>query len=117
MKHRLGNRGFIKGVFYIVIIGLLIFIGISFGMPYYRYNILKSYAENHMKTEIGNTEKIKERVMAAADELHVPLNEENLSVMLNEYSVELNAHWSEVVDFFGLYQKEVPFSFTINMDY
>jgi len=115
MKHRLGNRGFIKGVFYIAIIGLLVFIGISFGMPYYRYNIFKSYAENHMKTEIGNTEQIKKKVMAAADELNVPLIEENLSVTLNEYTVELNAHWSEVVDFFGIYQTEVPF--TVNMEY
>ena len=113
MKYRLDNQGFIKGVFTVSLIGLMIFIIISFAMPYYRHNILTSYSTSIVEADLGNIQKIRERVMASASEMKVPLNEENLIVESYDGKIALQASWTEVVDFWGYYQKKLYFNINI----
>ena len=53
--------------------------------------------------------------MADAEELNVPLAEEDLEVAIDKKNISVKATWSETVDFFGYYQK--TFDFVMEEDY
>ncbi|MGE5299867.1 MAG: hypothetical protein ACM3MB_02760 [Acidobacteriota bacterium] len=107
-----GNRGFIKGFFLLVLFVGVSFLLISFGKPYYRYNTLRSHTKDILMMELGNVQAIREKIMAEAAELHVPLEEENLSVTQQGplgKVIRVKATWSETVNFWGYYQKQLDF--------
>ncbi len=109
MKKIMGNEGFIKGVVYLLIIGFLVVIAISFTMPYYRYYVLKMQAEGYLKIKNNTSEHIKSKIMDTVKELKVPLKEGDLIITQDEDTIILKAHWTETVDIFGKYQKELYF--------
>ncbi|MEW6109241.1 MAG: hypothetical protein AB1632_08790 [Nitrospirota bacterium] len=106
---RIGNQGFIKGFFSLLIIVAVFFVGISFAKPYYRYYTLGSHTRDLLKTEIGNINQIRKEIMENAAELKVPLDEKNLEVFIDHKLVKVKANWSETVDFWGYYQKKIDF--------
>jgi hypothetical protein len=110
MRIKIGEDGLIKGLFLIAVLVFIAFVGISFGKPYYRYVVLGSHTRDIMKEEIGNVDIIKEKIMADAKELNVPLQDDNLDVRIENKMVKVDAHWSEVVDFWGYYQKKLDFA-------
>ena len=81
MMKKIGDRGSIKGFFVLVILVAVVFVGISFGKPYYRYYTLGSHTRDFLKTDIGNIEAIRKNIMDDAEELNVPLDEKNLEVV------------------------------------
>jgi hypothetical protein len=106
------NRGFIKGFFLLALFVAASFLLISFGKPYYRYNTLRSHTKDILMMELGNEQAIREKVMEDAAELHVPLEEENLTVSRQGPEgkvMRVKATWSETVDFWGYYQKTLNF--------
>lgn len=109
MKNRIGNRGFVKGVLSLFILVAVVFAGISFGKPYYRYYMLGSHTRDFLKTEVGNINAIRQNIMDNAAELNVPLNEKDLDVVIKMKFVKVRATWSETVDFWGYYQKRFDF--------
>jgi hypothetical protein len=109
MMKKTGNRGFVKGVLSLCILVVFIFIGISFGKPYYRSYALGSHTRDFLKTDIGDIEAIKKNVMKDAAELHVPLDEKNLHVVHIDKIIKVKATWSETVDLWGYYQKKFDF--------
>lgn len=112
---RMNERGFIKGLFLLFLLVAIIFLGISFGKPYYRYYVLGSHTRDLLKTEIGNVDAIKKKIMEDAVELNVPLNENDLEVKIQNKIVKVKGAWSETVDFWGYYQK--TFDFTMEEEY
>ncbi len=110
MRKVAGSRGFIKFILVLAIFVALVFVGISFGRPYYRYNALRSDTKDTLMMELGNVQSIKEKIMADAASLHVPLKEEDLDVTIQEKKVKVKATWSEVVDFWGYYSKKLDFT-------
>ncbi len=48
-----------------------------------------------------------------AQELKLPLEEEDISVVVTDKKVLVKTSWSETVDLFGIYQKELNFSIDI----
>jgi len=48
-----------------------------------------------------------------AQELKLPIGEEDISVNVTNKTVLINTSWAETVDFFGVYQKELDFSVNI----
>jgi hypothetical protein len=112
MRDGIGSRGFVKLVFIIAVFVALVFVGFSFGRPYYRYNTLRSYTQDRLEMELGNLKTIKEKVLEDAASLNIPLKEENLEVTQEGKKVRVKATWSEVVDFWGYYRKQLDF----NMD-
>jgi hypothetical protein len=110
MKYRLDNQGFIKGILGVALVGLLVFIIISFAMPYYRQNILTSYSGSILNADNITIQKVRTRVMASARELKVPLKEENLAVQSSDGRISIQASWTEIVDFWGFYQKTLYFN-------
>ncbi len=116
MKTDSDNKGFIKGLFMLALFVGVLFVLITFGKPYYRYNTLRSHTKDILMMELGNVDTIKEKVMAEAAELHVPLKEENLSVTLQgpeKKVVKAKATWSETVNFWDFYQKQLEFDMEV----
>jgi hypothetical protein len=108
------ERGFIKFVFITLVLVFLIYSGIQFGMPFYRYSAFKSDAKEIARISLGNVNRAKEDIFDRAKELNVPLEEDNLIVTRGENTVHVKASWSETVDILGLYQKQLDF--TVNVE-
>ncbi len=115
MRKEAGSEGFVKLILVLAILVTIVFVGISFGRPYYRYNALRSDTKDTLLLDLGSVDAIKEKIMADAASLHVPLKEEDLDVTIQEKRVKVKATWSEVVDFWGYYRKELDF--TIEEEY
>ena len=115
MKYRIGENGFVKGLFIVLIIVACAFVAISFGKPHYRSLMLGSHTRDILKSEIGNIETIKKQTLENAKELGIPLDEKNLEVVLDKKIIRVKATWSETVDFWGYYQKK--FDFALNEEY
>jgi hypothetical protein len=115
MKYRIGDKGFVKGLFIVLIIVACAFVAISFGKPHYRFLMLGSHTRDILKSEIGNIETIRKQTLENAKELGIPLDEKNLEVVLDKKIIRVKATWSETVDFWGYYQKK--FDFALNEEY
>jgi adenine-specific DNA methylase len=107
---KIGNNGSVKGIFLFFFFISVIYVGVSFSMPYYRAFTLGSHTRDFLKTDIGNIQAIRNNVMNDAKELKVPLNEKDLEVFVVNKIIKVKAKWSETVDFWGYYQKELDFS-------
>jgi hypothetical protein len=110
MRDGIGNRGLVKLIFILAIFGALLFVGISFGRPYYRYYTLSSFTHDMLLEEVGNAQEIREKVLADAVQLNIPLKEEDLEVTQEGKKIIVKAAWSEVVDFWGYYRKQLDFT-------
>jgi hypothetical protein len=115
MNKRIGEKGLIKGIFIVLVLVAAAFLLISYGTPYYRYYVLGSHTRDILKSEIGRIETIRTKIMEEANELNVPLDEENLEVVLDKKIIRVNATWTDTVDFWGYYQTKIDFS--INEEY
>jgi hypothetical protein len=115
MRKKLDEKGLIRGILYIALLIVIIFIAISFMAPYYRYYTLGSHTRDYLKSEITNLPMIEERVMTDAIELGIPLDAKNIEVTQVKKIIKVKAKWSETVDFWGYYQK--TFHFTMNEEY
>jgi len=109
MMKQLGNRGSIKGFFWLFVLVAIVFVGISFSKPYYRYYLLGSHTRDFLKTDIGDINAIRKNILDNAAELNVPLDENDLEVVLEGKFIKVRANWSETVDFWGYYQKKLDF--------
>jgi Tfp pilus assembly major pilin PilA len=110
MRDGTGNRGFVKLIFILAIFVALVFVGISFGRPYYRYYTLRSYTNDMLEEQVGGVQTIREKVLSDAVELNIPLKESDLEVTQDGKRIKVKATWSEVVDFWGYYQKQLDFT-------
>lgn len=110
MKNKIGSQGFVRGLLILLIVIGLIAAGIAFAKPYYRYYTLSSNTRDILRLEIGNTKSIKERIMAEANELKIPLDEKNLDVSISNNKItKVKATWSDIFDLWGYYQKKIDF--------
>ena len=106
----LGNdRGYIKLIFTTALIAFGIYAGIKFGMPYYRYSAFKSDVTEMTRVSLGNVNKTKEEVFQRAQELKIPIAEDDIAVEKKQNTVSVKTSWSETVDLLGVYQKTLDF--------
>jgi hypothetical protein len=113
MKALNNEKGFIKVALTLTILALLVYAGIEFGRPYYKYSALKSDAKEIARITIGEVERAKEQVLERAQELKIPLTEDKITVTKTEKTVRIRTSWSETVDFLGLYQKTFHFKIDV----
>ncbi len=112
MKGRMGRQGSITIWLTLVVVGALIFVGISFAGPYIRYNTLRSHTKDILSSEITELPAIREQVLKDAKELNVPLSDENLEVTRGGELgkiIKVKATWSETVNFWDYYKKQLDF--------
>lgn len=109
MRIRIGNGGFIKGFLLLTLLVGIAFVGISFGKPYFRYNTLRSHTKDILATDITSITSIREKILAQAQELDVPLTDANLEIAQVQKVIKVKGTWSETVDFWGYYTKQLDF--------
>lgn len=109
MKRQIGNRGSVKVILLILVAVAVVFVGMSFAKPYYKYYTLGSHTRDFLKSDVGNVKQIQENIMKNAKELNVPLQENNLEVKIVLKLVKVKATWTDTVDFWGYYQKNLNF--------
>ena len=109
MMKKIGEKGLVKGILLFFILVAIVFVGISFGKPYYRYYTLGAHTSDFLKTEIGDIDTIKKNVMKDAAELNVPLDEKNLEVVKVDKIIKVKATWSDTVNFWDYYKKKIDF--------
>lgn len=119
MKQGMGDKGFIKSLLGLLLLAAVIFVGVSFGKPYYRYHTLTRRTTEAVEYQGGriSVPDLRAKIMADAAELGITtLTEENLRVTINEAKlIKVHATWSDTVDFWGYYQKQ--FDFVMNEEY
>jgi hypothetical protein len=109
MKNDLGEKGFIKTLLGLLLLGAIIVSLVLLGKPYYRSYTLGAHTRDYLKTEIGDIAKIRNNVMQDAAELGIKLSDADLSVTINNKVVKVKATWKDTVDFWGYYQKTFDF--------
>jgi hypothetical protein len=108
-----GRQGYIKILLSIAIFVVVVFVGISFARPFIRYNTLRSHTKDILLSQITSLPAIKEQILEEAAELKVPLKEENLEVTLTKKLIKVKATWSETVNFWDYYKKELDFDMEV----
>jgi hypothetical protein len=109
-KQTLSEQGYIKGILLMVLLAAIVYVGIVFGQPYYRYNTLRSHSKDILSSELGQIKLIKEQILVEAAALNVPLTEDHLSVTVNTSKiVKVKGTWSETVTFGDYYSKKLDF--------
>ena len=109
MRKNLGEKGFIKTLLGLLLLGAIIVSLVLFAKPYYRSYTLGAHTRDFLKTEIGDVNQIRENVMKDAEELGIKLNDSDLSVTIDKKIVKVKATWKDTVDFWGYYQKTFDF--------
>ncbi|MDQ7787700.1 MAG: hypothetical protein RDU01_08825 [Thermodesulfovibrionales bacterium] len=113
MRTLRNEQGFIKVLFVIVLLIFLGYAGVQFGMPYYRYSAFKSDVKELARVSLGQVDKTKEQVVERAQELKIPVSQEDIKVSKTENTVIVTTAWSETVDILGFYQKRLNFNIRI----
>lgn len=99
-----------KALFWLLILALLIYSGIKFGTPYYRYWAFKSDAKEIVRVSLENEEEVKNKVFERAKELKIPIVREDIEISRNEKVMRVRTSWFEVVDIGGIYQQTLKFN-------
>jgi len=100
-----------RKIIWLLILSFLVYSGIKFGMPYYRYVAFKSEVKEMTKVSVGlKDEEIKNRVFERAQELKIPIQRDDIELFTTEKMVQIRTSWFEVVDILGLYRKTLIFS-------
>lgn len=116
MNRNIGRQGSITVYLSMILFVAVVFVGMSFGRPYYHYNTLRSHTKDILNEEIGNLDLVKKRIMDEAAELNIPLDEKNLEVSIRDRKFTVaRAKWSETVDFWGYYQKTFDFELEVEV--
>ena len=113
MKVLRNEKGYIKFVFTVLVIGLLVYTGIQFGIPYYKHSAFKTDAKDITRMGLGHVDKTRQNLFESAKELKIPIEEEDISVVNMGKTVRVKTSWSETVDLLGLYQKQLDFTIDI----
>ena len=109
------ESGFIKFILVMLVLACMIYVGVKVGLPYYKHSALKSDAKEIARIGVANRiETTHEQIYERAQELKIPLEEEDIEVQKTETSVRIETAWSETVDFLGIYQH--TFDFTVDVE-
>jgi len=99
-----------KTLFWLLILALLIYSGIKFGTPYYRYWAFKADAKEIVKVSLENEAEVKNKIFERAKELKIPIDSEDIEISSNGKVMRVKTSWFEVVDIGGIYQKTLKFN-------
>lgn len=99
-----------KRIIYLSIVGLSIYSGIMFGMPYYRYYALKTDASGIIRFPVEQKDNRIALILARANELHIPINESGVTVTDSGENLKVTLAWTETVNILNIYKKNLDFT-------
>lgn len=101
--------GFVKSVLCLAFLAFLVYSGIQFGLPYYRYSGFKNEVKDIVRIGLGDTEKIKSRIYSVAVDLKVPIEAGDIKVTIKDQTIHVRTEWTEYIDIPGIYKKTLNF--------
>lgn len=104
------SDGFIKPLLVIAIMVFLVYSGIQFGVPYYRYSAFKSETKEIARLELGQVEKTRAQIFEVAQNQKIPIEAEDIQITKKTNTIRVQTSWSVDVDILGLYQKTLHFT-------
>ena len=107
------EKGYIKLIFVTALIVFLGYLGVKFGVPYYKYSAFKSDVKELARISLGDTNKTRMEIFQRAQELKLPIEEKDIEIHKKEHTVRVKTSWSETVDVFGAYQKTLDFDIDV----
>lgn len=110
MRHLRNNDGFIKPLLVIGVMAFLVYCGIQFGVPYYRYSAFKSEAKEIARIELGQVEKTRAQIFEAAQNQRIPIEAEDIQITKLTNTIRIQTSWSVDVDILGLYHRTLDFT-------
>jgi hypothetical protein len=104
----------LKKIVYFILLGLFgffVYAGFVIGMPYYKYQALKSDVKDIARIPYEGTlsEKIINQVFERAQELKVPIERKDIKVTSSDRIVTVKIAWAENIDILGVYQDTLRF--------
>jgi len=108
------EEGFFKFVFVLLIIALLMYAGFQIGMPFYRYTSFRTDAEQLARVSVaGDIDKTRAQIFELAQELNIPIKEQDIEVIKTTRGMRVKTAWAEAVDILGIYQKTFDFKIDV----
>ncbi|MGB9715999.1 MAG: hypothetical protein ACPL1G_06295 [Thermodesulfovibrionales bacterium] len=100
-----------KAIFWLLIFISLVYSGLKFGLPYYRYLAFKSDAKEivRVSVEARDEEEIRNKIFERSQELKIPIDRNDIEVSKTDRNVIVRTSWFEVVDILGIYKKTLKF--------
>jgi len=109
------ERGSVKSVLVLLILACMVYVGIKLGIPYYKYSAFKSEAKAIARISSASQHiRTLTQVYERAQEMNIPLEEEDINITTTSKGVRIETGWTETVDFFGIYQ--YTFDFTVDVE-
>lgn len=102
-----------KPILCLLALSALVYLGVQFGIPYYRYSAFKDEVKELARVGLGDPEKVKSDVYDAALSFKIPVEREDIKVIRRGERVKVQTSWTVTVDLLGLYQRDVNFSIDI----
>lgn len=102
---------YFKRLFCLAAFGILVYSGVQYAKPWYRYILLKSAVSDMVKFPAQDADTLKAEILTKAEKYNVPLPPGNLMVTGQQYHYKAAASWTDSVDIFGLYHRDLAFSF------
>jgi len=101
-----------KKAIWLLIFACLIYTGIQFAKPYYRYLAFKSDAKEiaRISVEMKSEDAIRKMLYERAQELKIPIDKDDIDISVTDKMVRIRTSWVEVVDILGIYRKALTFS-------
>jgi hypothetical protein len=106
------QRGSVVNYIVVLLIICSFIVGYKFAIPYYK----KSSLENECKevARLGiDRDRVMETLMAKVESLGLPLEKEDFKVAVNEKKTHIEVSWTDTVDIYGLYKKDLEFNIDV----
>ncbi len=107
------QRGGIKPLLCILLLGISVYVGTKFAMPYYRYFALKSEVKAIARLSYNGPERYKELAYQQARNLDIPITPSDIYVAVTGREVIISTAWYDEVDLAGYYR--VPLYFEVSV--
>jgi hypothetical protein len=109
------ESGFFKFIIVMLVLACIVYVGVKVGIPYYKYSALTSDAKEIARITVAHSlNRAHMQVYERAQELKIPLDDEDIEVKETGTGVRIGAAWSETVDFLGIYQH--TFNFILDIE-
>jgi hypothetical protein len=108
------EQGGVVNYIVVLLIVLSFFVGYKFAIPYYKKSALENECKEVARLGLAKT-MVMETLMAKVESLDLPLEKDDFNVVVGEKKTGIQVSWTETIDIFGLYTKEVEFNIDVKM--